>query len=142
MKKISGKKTIGFWISILSVIMGVVSLIAYKVVSTDGENTPPAVYGITAAAVMFTLITAFWNHRELGNRIYNTASFAAPVLYAVSCMVFLTGRMEWLGGLAAHNANFAPMHTSFYVVIGCFAAAMLMGIIASFMQQIVSDETA
>ncbi len=128
------KQAGGFYVSALSVILAVASMISYAVLATDGEKTPFMVYVLTVAAVVITIVVLAWNQTQPGRKYYNTSSFFAALLYAVSLVVFFMGRMEWIGGLAAHNANFAPMHMSFYVTVALYVVTMLLSIIGSFMK--------
>ena len=77
----------------------------------------------------------FFNRTRAGRR-YNTASLAAAVLTALALEQMLLGRVEWLGGLAAHNASLAPMHTAFPVTVTLYGAAVVMCVAAAFCKQV------
>lgn len=130
------KQAAGFYLSALSILLAVVSAIACAVLAQDGENTPALIYLLTAAGVVLTLAAAGFSRTRTGLAVYNTSPAAAAVLYALCLAVLLLGRLEWLGGLMAHNANFAPMHTAFYVTIALYVVTMLISIAASFCKQV------
>lgn len=102
------KQAAGFYLSALSILLAAVSAIACVVLAQDGENTPALIYLLTAAGVVLTLAAAAFSRTRTGLAVYNTSPAAAAVLYALCLAVLLLGRLEWLGGLMAHNANFAP----------------------------------
>lgn len=129
------KQAAGFYLSALSILLAAVSAIACAVLAQDGENTPALIYLLTAAGVVLTLAAAAFSRTRTGLAVYNTSP-AAAVLYALCLAVLLLGRLEWLGGLMAHNANFAPMHTAFYVTIALYVVTMLISIAASFCKQV------
>lgn len=130
------KQAAGFYISAASVIFAVIAMISYAVMAQDGENTPSSVYFLTAAAIVFQTGTIAFNQSGAGKTYYNTASFFAALLSAFCLVRFITGRMEWLGGLAAHNANFAPLHTSFFTAVIFYILTVAACIIAAFCRQV------
>lgn len=130
------KQAAGFYISAASVILAVIAMISYAMMAQDGENTPVSVYLMTLAAIAVQLAMMAFNQSKAGKFYYNTASFLAALLSAFCLVRFITGRMEWLGGLAAHNANFAPLHASFFTAVVFYVLTMAACIAASFCKQV------
>ena len=129
------ENAIGTWIALLSVLLCAAGMISYYVLSQDGEKSPAAVYLLTALAIAAQAAVMFFNRTKAG-RLYNTASLAAAVLTALALEQMLLGRVEWLGGLAAHNASLAPMHTAFPVTVTLYGAAVVMCVAAAFCKQV------
>lgn len=125
----------GTWIALLSVLLCAGGMISYYVLSQDGEKSPAVVYLLTALAIAAQVAVMFFNRTKAG-RFYNTASLAAAVLTALALEQLMLGRVEWLGGLAAHNASLAPMHTAFPVTVVLYGAAVVMCVAASFCRQV------
>lgn len=121
--------------SILSIVLCVASAIAYYVLSTDGENSPSVVYVYTIAAAVLQLVVVFVNRTDKGAAAYNCSSILAPCLVTLGLEQLLVGRIQWLGGVAAHNANFAPIGASFYVTIVLYVLAIVTSIVAAFLAQ-------
>ncbi|MDR1638607.1 MAG: hypothetical protein LBT59_02825 [Clostridiales bacterium] len=130
----------GLYLSLASVLFAIAAMIAYLVLSSDGENTPGAVYSVTLLAIAIQLVILVFNHGEVGKNKYNTGSFLAPVLFTASLILFILGRLDWIIQVQAHNANYAPMHASFYVAIVVYALTIAISIAASFMSQIKQQE--
>lgn len=125
----------GSWFAICSIILAIASMVSYFVLSMDGEKSPSIVYVITALAVV-AQIAVFLFCRTKPGKNYNTASLLAAVFSAYALEQMLLGRLEWLGGLAAHNASLAPMHMSFMVTIVLYVLTILTAIIATFCKQV------
>ena len=119
----------GMYWALASLVLCVASAISYYVLSLDGVNSPSI-----AAAVMQGVILAV-NRTEKGAALYNCSSLLATVLSAFALEQMLVGRLEWLGGLAAHNASLVQMHTSFFVTIILFVAAIVTSVVAAFCKQ-------
>ena len=130
------KQAAGFYISAVSIILAVIAMISFAVMAQDGENTPGSVYLLTLAVIAVQLAVMAFNQSKAGKTYYNTASFFAALLSAFCLVRFITGRMEWLGGLAAHNANFAPLHASFFTAVIFYVLTMTACIAASFCRQV------
>lgn len=125
----------GMYWALASLVLCVASAISYYVLSLDGVNSPSIVYLLViAAAVMQGIILAV-NRTEKGAALYNCSSLLATVLCAFALEQMLVGRLEWLGGLAAHNASLVQMHTSFFVTIILFVAAIVTSVVAAFCKQ-------
>jgi len=134
------KQAVGFYFSVAAILLAVASMISYGVLSQDGEKTPTSVYLLACAAIVIQIVVIIFNNTGTGKKFYNTSSFLAAVLYSFCLVQLFTGRLEWLGGLAAHNANFAPLHLSFFVTIILFAVTMCAGIVACFCKQLRDEE--
>lgn len=130
------KQAAGFYITAASIILAVIAMISYAVMARDGENTPSSVYLMTLAAIAIQLCVIAFNQSKAGKAYYNNASFLAALLSAFCLVHFITGRMEWLGGLAAHNANFTPLHASFFAAVIFYVLTMAACIAASFCKQV------
>lgn len=125
----------GMYWALASLVLCVASAISYYVLSLDGVNSPTIVYLLAiAAAVMQGVILAV-NHTPKGAASYNCSSLLTTVLSAFALEQMLVGRLEWLGGLAAHNASLVQMHTSFFVTIVLFVAAIVTSVVAAFCKQ-------
>ena len=134
-ESIKTRPAAGMYWALASLVLCVASAISYYVLSMDGVNSPTVVYLLVlAAAVMQGIIMAV-NRTPKGATLYNCSSLLTTVLSAFALEQMLVGRLEWLGGLAAHNASLAQMHTSFFVTIVLFAAAILTSVIAAFCKQ-------
>lgn len=131
----SKKMKAGFYFSAMSVITAICAMIAYLVLSFDGENTPGIVYGMMLLAIAFQIGVIVFNRRKVGRNNYNTGSFFAAVLFTASLILFILGRLEWIIQVQAHNTNYAPMQMSFYVAVIIFAVTIVISIAASFMPQ-------
>lgn len=129
------ENAVGTWIALLSVLLCAGGMISYYVLSRDGEKSPAVVYLLTALAIAAQAAVMFFNRTKAG-RFYNTASLAAAVLTALALEQLMLGRVEWLGGLAAHNASLAPMHTAFPVTVVLYGAAVVMCVAAAFCRQV------
>ena len=129
------ENALGTWIALLSVLLCAAGMVSYYVLSQDGEKSPTVVYLLSALAIATQAAVMFFNRTRAG-RFYNTASLAAAVLTALALEQMLLGRVEWLGGLAAHNASLAPMHTAFPVTVALYGAAVVMCVAAAFCKQI------
>jgi len=129
------ENALGTWISLLSVLLCAAGMVSYFVLSQDGEMSPAVVYLLTALAVAAQTAVMFFNRTRAG-KFYNTASLTAAVLTALALEQMILGRIEWLGGLAAHNASLAPMHTAFPVTVALYGAAVVVCIAAAFCKQV------
>ena len=129
------ENAIGTWIALLSVLLCAAGMVSYYVLSQDGEMSPAVVYLLTALAVAAQTAVMFFNRTRAG-KFYNTASLTAAVLTALALEQMILGRIEWLGGLAAHNASLAPMHTAFPVTVALYGAAVVVCIAAAFCKQV------
>lgn len=129
------ENAVGTWITLLSILLCAGGMVSYYILSRDGEKSPAVVYLLTALAIAAQAAVMFFNRTRAG-RVYNTASLAAAVLAALSLEQLMLGRVEWLGGLAAHNASLAPMHTVFPVTVALYGAAVVMCIAAAFCKQV------
>lgn len=124
------------WFSVLAMAASVVAMVSYYILSGDGEKSPSIVYTLTCAAIAVQLLVLLLTHTKKGAAVYNHSSILAAVLAAFALEQMMLGRLEWLGGLAAHNASLASMHTSFYVTIILYVVAILFFIIAAFGAQV------
>ena len=129
------ENALGTWITLLSVLLCAAGMVSYFVLSQDGERSPAVVYVLTAQAVAAQTAVRFFNRTRAG-KFYNTASLTAAVLTALALEQMILGRIEWLGGLAAHNASLAPMHTAFPVTVALYGAAVVVCIAAAFCKQV------
>ena len=129
------ENALGNWITLLSVLLCAAGMVSYFVLSQDGEMSPAVVYLLTALAVAAQTAVMFFNRTRAG-KFYNTASLTAAVLTALALEQMILGRIEWLGGLAAHNASLAPMHTAFPVTVALYGAAVVVCIAAAFCKQV------
>lgn len=129
------ENAVGTWIALLSVLLCAAGMVSYYVLSQDGEKSPAVVYLLTALAIAAQAAVMLFNRTKAG-RSYNTASLAAAILTALALERMMLGRVEWLGGLAAHNASLAPMHTAFPVTVVLYGAAVVVGIAAAFCKQV------
>jgi len=129
------ENALGTWITLLSVLLCAAGMVSYFVLSQDGEMSPAVVYLLTALAVAAQTAVMFFNRTRAG-KFYNTASLTAAVLTALALEQMILGRIEWLGGLAAHNASLAPMHTAFPVTVALYGAAVVVCIAAAFCKQV------
>lgn len=133
--KTKKENAIGTWITLLSVLLCAAGMVSYYVLSQDGENSPAVVYLLTALAIVAQTAVMFFNRTKAG-QFYNTASLAAAILTVLALEQMMLGRVEWLGGLAAHNASLAPMHTAFPVTVVLCGAAVVMCVAAAFCKQV------
>lgn len=124
------------WFSVLGMVVSVAAMISYYILSGDGEKSPAIVYTLTCAAIAVQFLVLLFTHTKKGEAAYNHSSILAAILAAFALEQMMLGRLEWLGGLAAHNASLASMHTSFYMTIALYAAAILFFIIAAFGSQV------
>ena len=93
---------IGTWVSLLSIFLSAAAMISYYVLSLDGEKSPSVVYLLTAASIVVQLLVMYLCRTGIG-KDYNTSSLVAAILTAFALEQMMLGRVEWLGGLAAHN---------------------------------------
>ena len=125
----------GTWVALLSIFLSAAAMISYYVLSMDGEKSPSVVYLLAALAIAAQLLVMFLCRTGAGKK-YNTSSLIAAILTAFALEQMLLGRVEWLGGLAAHNASLAAMHMAFPVTVALFGAAVVTSVAAAFMTQI------
>lgn len=131
----NSKNTLGSYLALLFVVLGIASMISYYVLSQDGEKSPSIVYGLTVAAIVIQCAVFVLNRTKVG-KVYNTSSLLAAALSAYALEQMMMGRIEWLGGLAAHNASLAPMHQSFIVTVVLFVVTILVSVVAAFFRQV------
>ena len=134
-ESVKNKPAIGMYWSLASIILGVASMISYYVLSMDGENSPAIVYVLAAAAVVIQAVVLVLNRTPKGAASYNLSSLLSAILIAFALEQMMLGRVEWLGGVAAHNANFAPIGMSFYLTVALFILAILVSVVAAFLRQ-------
>lgn len=134
-ESIKTRPAAGMYWALASLVLCIASAISYYVLSKDGVNSPVVVYFLVAAAALMQGVLIAINHTTKGAKLYNCSSLLTTVLSALALEQMLIGRLEWLGGLAAHNASLAQMHTAFFVTIVLFAAAILTSVIAAFCKQ-------
>ncbi len=128
----TNKKSAGFFLSIASVIISIIALISYSVLARDGEKSPSSVYLITSMSILLQALTVF----VIAPRgKYNKSSAISSILLMAGFITMMMGRIEWLGGLAAHNASLTPMHPSFFVTIVIFVLGVITSITSAFMEQ-------
>lgn len=133
--KTKSRTKVGAIWSLISIVLCIASAISYYVLSTDGENSPTVVYVYTIIAAALQLVVLLVNRTDKGAAMYNCSSILAPFFVTLGLEQLLIGRIQWLGGVAAHNANFAPIGTSFYVTIVLYVLAIVTSIIAAFLAQ-------
>ncbi len=131
----SGANTIGFAISLCSVLLTVISLVSYFVLSRDGEKSPAIVYTLSVIAILLQLCVVFVQKVFPPLRKINSSSVLATFFTVFAFIQMMLGRIEWLGGLAAHNASLAPMHLSFTVTVILFVLTSIVSIVAAFFPQ-------
>lgn len=129
----NNKKTLpGFYLTLLSVIFSCAAVVSYAVLSKDGEGSPLSVYFITVIGIILQIAVSIISAKSKKS-VYNSSSITASVLTMGGFIAMMMARIEWLGGLAAHNASLTPMHMSFFVTVILFALAIVISIISAFM---------
>lgn len=118
--------------AVLAMLVSAAAMVSYYILSGDGEKSPAIVYTLTCAAIGVQLAVLLLTHTEAGVKRYNHSSILSAILTAFALEQMMLGRLEWLGGLAAHNASLASMHTSFYVTIVLYVISVLLSVIAAF----------
>ena len=124
----------GFIASLLGAAASIAAMISYAVLSMDGEKSPFAVYVFLLLALGIQCAVQLAIRKGLLAK-FNAGSICAAILSAVALVKMLLGRIEWLGGLAAHNASLAPMHLSFFVTTVLLVAGMVLNIASAFLKQ-------
>ena len=131
----NSKNALGSYLALIFVVLSIASMISYFILSKDGEKSPAIVYIMTILAIVAQCAVFVFNRTETG-KVYNTSSLIAAALSAYALEQLMMGRIEWLGGLAAHNASLAPMHPSFMVTVVLFVVTILVAIAAAFCKQV------
>ena len=124
------KMKAGLAVAVCSAVLGAAAAVSYSVLSRDGEGAPGIVYLLTIAGVVLQAVVSVFSGRKTK---YNSSSALSSVLFMGGFIAMMMARIEWLGGLAAHNASLTPLHMSFFVTIVLFVLAVVLSVVSAFM---------
>jgi len=125
--------TVGFKLSFVSIVLGIISLITFAVMATDGEGIAVCVYPLMIVGIVFTVLNMVLVNVEKTEKYFNRGSALACLMYGISLVMFFLGRMTWFMNIASKN-NVTPLHTSFFVAAILFILTLIVSIVASFLK--------
>lgn len=118
-------------VSLLGAVVGILALVLYAVLATDGEKSSPLVYGLLVAGIVVEACPALLAGRWSSELFDTVAGWVGTVLYAVALVVFVSERVQWLYAILS-KMEAAPLTALFPTTICAFVVATAVAVIALF----------
>jgi len=125
------KNAAGFYTTVVTVICGIVSVIAFAVMAGDSEGISEAVYPLMIGGIVMCLLNLWLARNPSVGKWFNRGSAVACLLFAVSIVMFVFGRMTWFMNLASKN-DVTPLHGAFFFAAAMFIVTLVVSIVNSF----------
>lgn len=129
------KKDHSAMVSTISAVIGLISLILFAVLSTDGANDSIClvVYVTLLAGIVLQVVSILGRGKLKGSPMVLTViGFAQTACYAVSLAIFIIGRVSWLFMLLSKMSSI-PLTALFPTTIVFFAVTIIVQVISTFL---------
>ncbi len=124
-------KSVGFYTSLATALLAILSLIFLAVVAADGEGMSNAVYPLTAIGLILVLLNIVAVNFKGIRNFFNYGNALASVFFATNIVMFLIGRMTWFMSIAS-SSIVTPLYGTFFFTCGLIVVTWILSVVNAF----------
>lgn len=124
-------KSVGFYSSVITALLAIISLIFLCVVAADGEGMSSAVYPMTIIGLILVVFNVVAVNFEVLKKYCNFGNALASLFFAVTIVMFFIGRMTWFINIASSN-NVTPLYGTFIFTAVLIIVTWIVSIVNAF----------
>lgn len=116
-------------VSTVSALFGLLAVVMYGVLSTDGERSSSLVYALLVIGILVHLMPLMLPSLSLRDLAVTAAGWLGSLLYATALSLFISERVQWLYALLS-KMEAAPLTAVFPLTIAIFVLAIVVSLAA------------